>query len=167
MVSNSYVFLPLFVSPQRRAPFPSTRVTPSSGVECVTRNLLVVLFSLPAVVILPIIGMGTVDAMPGLALAGLSLICLVLAVLMASPGEKHQLVFVFGALCALALGKALAYNLYGRDASLLHEVVMQALVAIPSGALLGLLLVLLRKKGWLERLDCGRLLKGHRDDPRR
>ncbi len=51
------------------------------------------------------IGMGTVDAMPGLALAGFSLICLVLAVLMVSPGDKHQLVFVFGALCALALGK--------------------------------------------------------------
>ena len=109
--------------------------------------------------------MGTVDAMPSLALVGLSLICLVLAVLMASPGDKHQIVFVFGALCTLALGKALAYTLCGRDAPLLHEVVMQALVAIPSGVLLGLLLVLLRKKSWLDRLDCGRLLKRHRDGP--
>ena len=129
-----------------------------------TRNLLAVLFLLPAVLILPVIGMGTVDAMPGLALGGLSLICLVLGVLMASPGGKHRLVFVFGALCTLALGKALAYRLYGRDAPLLHEVVMQALVAIPSGVLLGLLLVLLRKKGWLDRLDCGRLLKRRGDD---
>ncbi|MDP9351025.1 MAG: hypothetical protein M3P51_05735 [Chloroflexota bacterium] len=109
--------------------------------------------------------MGTVDAMPGLALAGLSLICLVLAVLMASPGDKQQLVSVFGVLCALALGKALAYNLYGRDAPLLNEVVMQALVAVPSGVLLGLLLVLLRKKGWLDWLDCGRFLKRRRDGP--
>lgn len=130
-----------------------------------TRKLLAVLFSLPAVLILPQIGMGTVDAMPGLALVGLSLICLVLVVPMASPCNKYQLVFAFGALCALALGKALAYNLYGRDAPLLHEVVIQALVAIPSGVLLGLLLVLLRKKEWLERLDCRHLVKRHRDGP--